>query len=137
MIKDSFIREVSNLIDIKYLTCNTVSQSICTHYFCFEYMGPLVTLKKVPKYGLLKAWCKKQGHCYLKYSLMRKNRQIYDVDILRPSLVICWTSTLISFTKWSFRWSFWSGRGASENVWAVVSAWVVACLAVVTLIKDC
>jgi hypothetical protein len=44
-----------------------VAQSICIHFSLFENMGRFVTLKKSgPKYGLQKAGCKKQGHCYSK-----------------------------------------------------------------------
>ena len=49
-------------------TAYRLVQSICIHYSCFENMGRFVTLKKKsdPKYGLQKAGCKKQGHCYPK-----------------------------------------------------------------------
>jgi hypothetical protein len=50
------------------LFAELTAQSICTNYSCFENMGWFVPLKKKlgPKYGVQKAGCKKQGHCYSK-----------------------------------------------------------------------
>ena len=64
-------------------TGRLLAQSICTHYSCFENMGRFVTLKKGPKYGLQKAGCKKQDHCYSKRgkSVDETNlarRQVYE-----------------------------------------------------------
>ena len=44
------------------------TQSICTHYSCFENMGRFVTLEKnqVQNMGLKKAGSKTHGHCYSK-----------------------------------------------------------------------
>ena len=47
-----------------------VTQSICTHNSSLSSRPDIFsgagTLKKGPKYGLQKAGCKKQGHCYSK-----------------------------------------------------------------------
>jgi hypothetical protein len=37
---------------------NSLAQSICTHYSCFENMGRFLNLKKGPKYGLQKQGAK-------------------------------------------------------------------------------
>jgi hypothetical protein len=55
---------------------NTLAQSICTHYSCFENMGRFVTLKKnqVQK----KAGCKKPGCCYSKREEAIWTERIYN-----------------------------------------------------------
>ena len=66
----SYLIRAELKIKVYFLAClpDTLAQSICTHYSCFENMGRFVTLEnKGPKYGLQKAGCKKkQGHCYSK-----------------------------------------------------------------------
>ena len=66
LVSDSATRH-----SIEYIYIRTFAQSICTHYFCFENMGQFVNLKKVPKYGLQKAGCKKQGHYYSRREYVR------------------------------------------------------------------
>ena len=50
---------------------NKVAESICTHYSNLSgqpdiFLGSGTLKKQGPKYGVQKAGCKKQGHCYSK-----------------------------------------------------------------------
>ena len=50
---------------------NTAAESICTHYSNLSgwpdiFLGSETLKKQGPKYGVQKAGCKKQGHCYSK-----------------------------------------------------------------------
>ena len=49
--------------NILLCSTNTVAQSICTQYSCFENQGRFVTLKKI---GHPAFFAKNQGHCYSK-----------------------------------------------------------------------
>ena len=49
----------------------TLAESICTHYSNLSgqpdiHLGSGTLKKQGPKYGVQKAGCKKQGHCYSK-----------------------------------------------------------------------
>ena len=62
--------EICNLFSIinSLISLNPNFPVNLSHYSCFENMGRFATLKKEsgPKYGVQKAGCKKQGHCYSK-----------------------------------------------------------------------
>ena len=63
---------IPQCIYIRTVTQSTVAKSICTHYSNLSgrpdiFLGSETLKKKLgPKYGVQKAGCKKQGHCYSK-----------------------------------------------------------------------
>ena len=54
---------------LKNLQTMIIAESICTHYSNLSglpdiFLGSGTLKKQGPKYGVQKAGCKKQGHCY-------------------------------------------------------------------------
>ena len=59
--------EMKNLVKQSSAWSNRLTQSICTHYSCFENQGRFVTLKKIRQPAFWKKQgAKNQGHCYSK-----------------------------------------------------------------------
>ena len=70
-----YTSKVQGKLSFPYYRRNVImyilAQSIYTHYSSLSgrpdiFLGSGTFLKKGPKYGLQKAGCKKQGHCYSK-----------------------------------------------------------------------
>ena len=59
------------IVERMILLHHVIAESICTHYSNLSgrpdiFLGSGTLKKQGPKYGVQKAGCKKQGHCYSK-----------------------------------------------------------------------